>query len=346
MNNRCVKCIRSITRSDVYVDHNGICNLCQTYKDNEGQIKPIDWGVFVNTLQTKYSPSLSRYQCMALFSGGKDSTYMLQLLSKIPDFRVLAVTIDHWFTSPETEENIRRVLKAIPVDHINFRPSWFIADELYKSLVTNTGELCLACEGFLTTEIYRLATEMRIPSMAWGLSHQQFRTPPNWITKVDINYWEKMHKRFIDSLGQAIGLESELYLKFQRNYVPIFDDTLGAFPDLLFPFLALGYDPDQVERSAQAIGWTRPTDVAGISSNCYANHLHNYLKRKLYTTDSLEDYLSHLVRKGTISRERALSALESPLDTTSANKILEEIGLEIQIDDLAKGLFQLRRCMC
>lgn len=345
---RCLKCVRSANRPDVHIDASGLCRLCREYEAylDKHEAERVEWEEFVYTLREKYSKSPSRYHCMALFSGGKDSTYMLHLLSQIPNFRVVAVTIDHWFNSPETEKNIRQVLKRLPVDHINFRPAWYIAEELYKKLVVNTGELCLACEGFLTTEIYRLAVEMQIPCMAWGLSVQQFRTPPNWLVETDLKYWNKMHKRFILSLGHALGLKSELYRKFEERYVPDFADRERMLPDLLFPYIALGYDPSEVEQAVTKIGWKRPNDVSGISSNCYANHLHMYFKQKIYSTESLEDYLSNRVRKGAVSRERAMAVLQSGLDEARANEILTEIGLDVEVDSLAKGLFQLRRCMC
>ena len=117
-------------------------------------------------------------------------------------------------------------------------------------------------------------------------------------------------------------------------------------PDILFPYIALGYDPETIENAVTAFGWKRPTDVSGISSNCYANHLHMYLKQRIYSLESLEDYLSNLVRKGNISRDRALSVLEEGVEKSRANEVLAEIDLGIDADDLAKGLFRLRRCLC
>jgi len=339
-NRRCINCVRSNNRHNVDLDESGLCKLCQQYEEdsaNREQVT-IDWKEFASVLRTRYCNAVSRYQCMVLLSGGKDSVYMLHLLSQIPDFRILAVTIDHWFNSPESESNIRRVLKRIPVDHINFRPSWGIIRELYKELIVKTGKLCLACEAFLTTEIYRFAVEMRIPCMAWGLSRQQFKTPPDWLAEIDITYWNKMEKRFIVSLGQVIGLESELYQRFRKNYVPNIAGEAVSLPDLLFPFLALDYDPLKVELVVQDLGWRRPTDVAGTSSNCHAQYLHTYIKQNTHSPELLEDELAELVRKGVISRQRAMAVLKTRISRDAANRILADIGCEIDVGAIVKHL--------
>jgi hypothetical protein len=155
-----------------------------------------------------------------------------------------------------------------------------------------------------------------------------------------------MHKRFVESLGYVLGLESELYDIFQGRYVPDFSSRESLLPDLVFPYIALGYNPEKIEKEVTSLGWKRPRDVTGISSNCYANHLHMYLKQQIYSIESLEDYLSNLVRKGSISRDRALDVLRMGADKAKANEILREIDLDIDASDLAKGLFQLRRCLC
>jgi hypothetical protein len=337
---RCSNCILSGNRLDMNLNEFGICNFCQN-EDIYGKKQKhetITWEKFAEVLRVKYSTKNSRYQCMALLSGGKDSIYMLHLLSKIPNFRVVAVTVDHWFNSIQAEVNIRTILKKIPVDHINFRPSWSMAKELYKEAIIKTGKLCLVCEAFLTTEIYRFAVEMKIPCMAWGLSAHQFRTPPEWITEIDKTYWDKMDKRFVKPMGQAIGLGSELYQCFRNCYISTVVQQSTFFPDLLFPFLALEYNPSEAEIVASSLGWQRPCDVPGTSSNCYGQHLHIYLNQKIKSHEAIEDELAVLVRRGIISRERAIIVLETEASKEKANNILAEIGLDIDVDCLADHL--------
>jgi hypothetical protein len=272
---------------------------------------------------------------MALLSGGKDSVYMLSLLEEIPNFRILAVTIDHWFNSRQAETNTQQILKEISVDHINFRPSWKLFKKLYQQSVKNTGELCLACEGFLTSEIYYLSSTMKIPSMAWGLTSEQFRTPPNWLLQIDLSYWEKMKKRFFSPLKEICKDNPSIYKKFSQNYIPQFDNINSKLPELIFPFVALGYDPDRIEKAINRLGWVKPNDVGGISSNCYGNFLHMGIKNYQYSNAELEDYFSDLVRKNVVSRKTALGAIQEKMNCDVAKKILNDLNLDTDLKSLA-----------
>jgi len=83
-----------------------------------------------------------------------------------------------------------------------------------------------------------------------------------------------------------LGEDSPLYVTFQERYVPDLLPHRNHLPHYIFPFLALGYDPDPmlVEREVKRIGWRYPADVSGVGSNCSTHHLHVYLIEKLLFT--------------------------------------------------------------
>ena len=97
---------------------------------------------------------------------------------------------------------------------------------------------------------------------------------------------------------------------FSNKYVPKIDQTT-KLPFLIFPLVALGYSPDQAYSNSEKAGWIPPTDVAGVLTNCAANHLHLYLKNCIYGQESLEDYLSNQIRIGSLSRQKALEILST-----------------------------------
>ena len=126
---------------------------------------------------------------------------MLSILSDVPNIRLLAVTIDYWFISEQTKRNIQRVTKNLPIDHIFFTPSWETSKRLYQETVKKTGELCFVCEGFLTSQAYQIALNMRIPSIAWGLAPHEFSTLPPWLQEIDMPYWERISKKYIEGVS-------------------------------------------------------------------------------------------------------------------------------------------------
>jgi 3'-phosphoadenosine 5'-phosphosulfate sulfotransferase (PAPS reductase)/FAD synthetase len=109
---RCRRCILSADRPDVHLNGSGLCDRCEAYENDSSRpaLAYMDLPEFSQSLEP-YRLTDSRYNCLVLFTGGRDSTYLLHLLSSIDRFRVLAVTMDCWFTSPQTQKNITQVMK-------------------------------------------------------------------------------------------------------------------------------------------------------------------------------------------------------------------------------------------
>ena len=56
------------------------------------------------------------------------------------------------------------------------------------------------------------------------------------------------------------------------------------------------------------LGWEKPKDVDGCSSNCRINAFNNYVHIKKYGYSPYELELSHQVRNGLLEREEALQS--------------------------------------
>src|SRR5687767_11954303 len=118
----CRRCILPDSVPGITIDAEGICNLCQEHAGIVAPPKPGE-DAFLKAL----APVGRRaaYDCLCLYSGGKDSTYMLYVLSRKLKLRVLAMTLDNWFLSPQTQVNIRNTLQRLEnVDHVQVKPSW------------------------------------------------------------------------------------------------------------------------------------------------------------------------------------------------------------------------------
>jgi len=328
-------CIRTSDRDDVKVNSQGLCELCQKISGNRITEGTMQWEDFVEIIQNRYSSSKSRYDCLVPYSGGKDSTYLLYLLSKVPDLHLLAITIDYGFLSDATVTNIKIVLRNLSIDHIMFAPSWKVMENLYKSIVKKTGKLCLVCEGYLVTSLFRLALDLNIPCMASGLIPQQLDDIPPLIQEMDYTYWLQIRSKYIERLS-AYLTNKEAFEEFNR-YIPLVDQKT-RLPDRIFPFVALGYELSEVYRGIREVGWVAPKDVTGISTNCYANHLHMYLEKARHNANALEDHLSALVRDGMLSRDKAIQVMDSDPEEKRANEILCSIGIKVGIADFVKQL--------
>jgi len=120
------------------------------------------------------------YHAMMLFSGGKDSSYMLhRLLHAYPELRILAVTVDNTFMSPVAMENIHEIIRRLGVDHMMMRPKAATMEKMYRYAFLHLNEK--GCSGtvdqfdgdFFSDLARNLAAELNIPYIICGLSPAQ-----------------------------------------------------------------------------------------------------------------------------------------------------------------------------
>ena len=123
----CKTCVLPSTFPGVKFNADGICNYCQNFKGIEAIERQREHyrqkfealisnhmaAKNANTSTQNPKPStLGTYDVLVAYSGGKDSTFTLDLLKNHYDLRILALTFDHGFVSPYTLENIKRVVET------------------------------------------------------------------------------------------------------------------------------------------------------------------------------------------------------------------------------------------
>jgi hypothetical protein len=87
-------------------DEAGVCALCRSYEVGS----PPTHSPFttITTDELAATPSTSRFDAMVLYTGGKDSSYMLWLLARKLGLRVLAAFWNMPYCSDAAYDNIRR----------------------------------------------------------------------------------------------------------------------------------------------------------------------------------------------------------------------------------------------
>ncbi len=114
--NICSKCILTSQIPNISFDENNICNFCKEYDAKKTSL-PKDYAQLEKQMLSKLKVKKEKYvyDCMLLYSGGKDSTYILHRLVNHYKLKVLAFTFDNHFIPQETYHNINRVLKKIDI---------------------------------------------------------------------------------------------------------------------------------------------------------------------------------------------------------------------------------------
>jgi tRNA(Ile)-lysidine synthase TilS/MesJ len=120
----CSVCVLPETFPTIEFDHHGVCNYCRSYKGKQHQ----------DELKKEYREKFDRllsdhkdrgdYDVLMAYSGGKDSTYTLDIFRNHFALRVLALTFDHGFVSPYAMKNMKTVTEQLGIDHVIFKPNF------------------------------------------------------------------------------------------------------------------------------------------------------------------------------------------------------------------------------
>ena len=283
----------------------------------------------------------STYDCMCLYSGGKDSTYMLFQLVKKHKLRVLAVTLDNHFLAPETHDNIKRITKLINVDHVFCRPDFNVVKELVtasinesnriaraKELSFMVGFVCWPCFTMIGLYALKTAFEKNVHNVAIGTTPGQLRQKKyNLLSKYSgaLDSYYSMSRPMLKLL-RRIG-----YKNGERIFSLTLKEKMQALKTRLVPFY--DYIPYQEEKAIRLIekelGWRRPINTDSCSTNCELNALGILLHIERFNIHPYVIPFAHDVREGVLGRDEALRAIKKLPSFENAKVIADKLGVKI-----------------
>ena len=170
----CTKCINNdLIIPDLVFDEQGICNICQLY---DKSINDMTWANDVMTdekLVSYCKDNKNRFDVMVLYTGGKDSSFLLWHLAKKLKLRVLAATWNMPFMQESALENIKSAMKRLP--NVEFIQRTVRLDELRDAMkikMCKEGTPCL-CEQIAYLLFYPVAIQENIPLIIDGAEKVQ-----------------------------------------------------------------------------------------------------------------------------------------------------------------------------
>jgi tRNA(Ile)-lysidine synthase TilS/MesJ len=253
---------------------------------------------------------------LVAYSGGKDSTFTLDLLKNRYGLRVIALTFDHGFVSPYAKDNIRRIVETLSIDHIGFKPNFQLIRKVFVYSLENefhppkalerASSICNSCMGLVKFITLRTAIEKKIPLIAYGWSPGQ-APMHSAILKNNASFLRKSQDLFLNPLITAVGPEAMVYFLKERHL------NSDSLPYNVNPLAFLSYNENEIHQRISELGWKPPEDTDPNSTNCllngFANQIH--LEKHGYHPYAME--LGELVREQVIAREDALHRIaDSP----------------------------------
>lgn len=342
----CKRCGLPSNYPDTKFDDHGVCQQCTAFdawqQKAHRYFKTMDdlnelfvesrkrnAGQRITSQHNENQDNNKQYDCLALLSGGKDSTYSLCRLVEM-GLNVLAFTLDNGYISEQAKDNIDRVVSTLGVDHTY--GSTPAMNAIFVDSLKRHANVCNGCFKTIYTLSVQTAKQHSIPYIVTGLSRGQFfetrlteelfSAPKIDVELIDLTILDarKAYHRVDDAVSQLMDVEV-----FKDD--SIFDEV--QFIDF-YRFCPVELD-EMLEYLAKRVPWIRPSDT-GRSTNCLINDagIHFHKKRKGFHNYAFP--YSWDVRMGHKTRDAALAELNDEIDEDSVLRILDEIGFDEPIE--------------
>lgn len=173
----CRTCIRCVNNDYILpgleFDQNGVCAFCQCYEKVEDS-GPLHGGTITDSeLLASAANRQGRFDAMVLYTGGKDSSFLLWYLSKKLGLNILACTWNMPFTNDSSRRNIQAARERLPnVEFVERTVRWTDIQRVSKNLFDATGLPCI-CPILATVLFYPYAVFENIPFVLDGVEAAQ-----------------------------------------------------------------------------------------------------------------------------------------------------------------------------
>ena len=329
---RCERCLLDSGYPWIQFDRLGVCNVCREYDGYKPHVnryfRPFE--ELEKLLDQARQENPGKYDCLLLYSGGKDSSYVLYRLVEL-GLKVLAYTFDNGFISPAAIENIKRQTSMLKVDCIVSETDRM--DEIFVESLNTDQTVCSGCFKSLTTISTKIAQEKNINVVITGLSRGQI-----FDTKLKKLYEQGIYD--VDEIEEKLALFRRIYhanndWTSKLLNVDLSDVSFGNIHFVDF----FRYDSSTVNEIRSYLKrkdkyWRQPKDTGFCSSNCMMNDIGIYVHKKSIGYHNYASPLSWDIRLGTKTRDEGLKEIENEIDVQNVNKVLDQIGFFVkQIDD-------------
>ncbi len=332
----CTRCLLDSRHPGVTVA-DGVCSACVQFDADRGHAARY-FGVqadFTRLMAEARSKKRGAEDCLLLYSGGKDSSYVLLRLLEL-GYRVATFTFDNGYISRTALENIERTTREYGVRHVTVDLAQM--KEVFAESLRYESTVCGGCFRALTLLSTELACKDGINVVITGLSRGQiFETKLKRLFDQGVRGPEEIDRRLQthrqifnvreDQISRAVGL---------NRVGPSADDGVH-YVDFFRYDAASSADVRRylVSRDER---WRAPKDTGFCSTNCRINDVGIHVHRLEKGYHNYAAPLSWEVRLGVATRADAAHELEAPVGGDNVRAILDELRYTPR--DLTRGLIQ------
>ena len=336
---RCTQC--GASEKMLTIEPTGICSECVKHNASGGpprrERNPAREAELARVLHEAQGSGGGSYDALVMFSGGKDSTYMVQRMkNEHPRLRLLTCTVDNGFMSPVAKSNLDEVLPRLNTDHVFVRPRREFYVKLFRYAVTHLndegsyGTVDFSDGEFMLDTARNLAAEKQIPIILCGYSRYQvenglglhhFESPP-----------EVERRARTETAGLAL---EDMFDEDERRLWWCGPPAGREAPRLIFPLYAWDLEEAEIKRQVVEWGLIRDRNQSPIVTNHRMIPLLGVVDVHRFGYSSFEKEFCRMIREGRADRESWQHTFEF-LEYTSRTglfvkplvlDLLQEIGL-------------------
>lgn len=321
----CSRCILPASFPGITFNDEGVCCHCQKYRGKEAteEIKQQYEQKFLTLIQQNAhsrKKTTNSYDVLMAYSGGKDSTYTMDIFVEKYNLRVLALTFDNNFISHQSFINMANVCDKLGVDHLTIRPNPSVLRKIFKTAakielysaktIERASTICTSCIGMVKAITLRTALEKEIPFVGFGWSPGQAPIQSS-VMKTNATLMKTTQKGIYKPLHNVAGDAINPYFVTEQQFA-----QPDNFPWNISPLAFLDYNEEQVIKRNSELGWLKPDDTDPNSTNCLLNAFANQIHRLRYNFHPYVWEIANMVRAGIMSREEGINKIYVKEDVT------------------------------
>src|SRR3990167_6437240 len=318
----CSQCVMDESATEISFNEKGICNFCIEYQKKEQQrraetlVPGMPWILY----GLKKAGQNKKYDCLLGLSGGADSSLCLHILVE-NGIRPLTYSIDNGWNTPESDENIMRLVEGLKVPFYRYTIDIDKFRELQSAFIkSGTKNIEIPTDHILMASTYEMAIKYGIKYIISGGNHATEGIMPQsyGYEPKDLRFIRAIYKKFTGKNLKGlptISLPQYLFYRFIGgikiiNLLDYYDYNREKAKELLKE--KYGWkDYHRKHNESRFTHWFQ---------ECYLP--------KVWGIDKRKPHLSSMINSGQITREQALEELKTPLDGCKyTEEIMGKLGI-------------------
>ena len=339
----CRRCILPDGFLGVQLNLDGVCDFCsdpnhkninwsRTVIDKQRREEALsDWNMVIADMRKNHGKV--KYDCVLGYSGGKDSTALLDYLVNELGLTPLAVTSDTGFMTRIAKDNMKDTLDLIQVDHILIEDAASTFTKLYKFHFLNhfsnetflARYICDYCSDLIHSIVVKEAIKYEIPYVLFGYSPDQI-----------FRYFYEMPQEEVIHHWKPKILNKEPFDEDDRRWYLTEQEIMsGDIPRVLLPYHVIPYREEDIISLVEAKNYIKKGHADPLLTNCNVVHAATFYDFNRYGGILYAYQYAELVRQEPESRKKWLRTLkiaaplilENKFKEKEVTQFLEKIGI-------------------